>query len=411
LTPTPDPDRDRDLVRLYHETFLRRLAKDDSVAQFSEPGREFLYRPGELFVAAGDTGRVERKLDEAGHSWARREQIFGVVPYQLARRAPIPSIVATLRDPTEWDLREPIPAVQPHHVLIGNGNIMGHPDGPPQPEPDLPGPDPFRLTEGASVLVGIVDTGIWADAPAVHTEWLAGGYTIEPGDEDGLFGPGGQLLAEQGGHGTFIAGVLRQAAPGVLFDPQRVLSPTGSADELALAGALSGLSDDVTIVNLSLGCQTMDNLASQPLSAAIAGIPESTVIVAAAGNAGNNRPNWPAAFDRVVAVAAVEKTTETEEGIKLTHYSNYGQWVDAAAFGEWVSTYVTGTMRLIDSTGMPVDIPFGRFARWSGTSFAAPYVAGRIAALVGTAGVGTAQEAKTQLLSGSRHSDYGVFVA
>jgi subtilisin family serine protease len=398
-------------VRLYRETFRRRLAKDDNVAQFSEPGREFLYRPGELLVAAADAGRVEQKLDEAGQGWARREQAFGVVPYQLGRRAPIPSIVATLRDPREWDLRERIPAVQPHHVLIGNGNIMGHPDGPPQPEQNLPGPDPGRLNEGASVTVGIVDTGIWASAPAVHTEWLAGGYTIEAGDEDGLFAPGGQLLAEQGGHGTFVAGVLRQAAPGVPFDPQRVLSPGGLADELALAGALSGLSPEVGIINLSLGCQTMDNLASQPLTNAISGIPEETVIVAAAGNSGNNRPNWPAAFDRVVAVAAVEKTSETQEGIKLTHYSNFGQWVDAAAFGEWVSTYVTGTMRLFDPVGTPVDIPYGRFARWSGTSFAAPYVAGRIAALVGTAGIGTAQEAAAQLLSGTRHPDYGVFVA
>ena len=53
-------------------------------------------------------------------------------------------------------------------------------------------------------------------------------------------------------------------------------------------------------------------------------------VVAAAGNHGKSRPFWPAAFEPVVAVGAVE-----EDGGKWwrADYSNHGAWVDAAARG------------------------------------------------------------------------------
>ncbi len=67
-------------------------------------------------------------------------------------------------------------------------------------------------------------------------------------------------------------------------------------------------------------------------------------------------PELPFA-DQVVSVAAHDSSG-------LCHWSNKGPWVDLAAPGsDIVSTYVTHA-----------DFPTG-FARWSGTSFAAPFVA------------------------------------
>ena len=100
------------------------------------------------------------------------------------------------------------------------------------------------------------------------------------------------------------------------------------------------------------------------------------MVVAAAGNDGLNQPYWPAAFTtadvpwagQVVAVAA-------HDGSDVCSWSNTGPWVSLAAPGSDItSTYVTQW-----------EFTAG-WAQWSGTSFAAPYVAAAIADRRGTAG-------------------------
>jgi subtilisin family serine protease len=126
-------------------------------------------------------------------------------------------------------------------------------------------------------------------------------------------------------------------------------------------------------------------------------------VVAAAGNTGSDRPAWPAALPGVVAVAA---TTGGPDGTVAAPYSNFGSWVDACAEGTRTSTYVTGVLEV----GKEPE-KFEGFARWSGTSFAAPHVAGRIAALMTAKGL-SAPEAADALLTQQRwHPDYGVLIA
>lgn len=127
------------------------------------------------------------------------------------------------------------------------------------------------------------------------------------------------------------------------------------------------------------------------------------VVVASAGNAADNRPSWPAAFDHVVAVAAV---TRTADGVVPADYSNFGPWVDACAEGARVSTFVDGTSELPGAA----PVQFTGFARWVGTSFAAPHVAGHLATLMTTHGL-SASRARLHLQSAPRwHADYGVLV-
>ena len=82
------------------------------------------------------------------------------------------------------------------------------------------------------------------------------------------------------------------------------------------------------------------------------------IIVAAAGNGGPAAaPVFPAALPGVVAVTAVDPA------LKVYRYANRGRYIGVAAQGVGVLAAASG----------------GGFARYSGTSFAAPQVAARLA--------------------------------
>jgi subtilisin family serine protease len=291
--------------------------------------------------------------------------------------------------------------VQPNHVTVGHGNIMGNPEGPPVPAAALPY---TPGSAGKGHTIGICDTGIWKNAATKHPGWLGSSFAYELGDIDDLLTGAATTLAPQAGHGTFVAGVVRQAAPGVSFDPEVALSPAGYGDEVTLAKALQGLGQ-VDIINLSLGYSSQGDV--EPLLAlAFPAGPPSPVIVASAGNSGDFRPVWPAGFKDVLSVAAVIPDSAGEFGVSRALYSSYGPWVEACAFGERVSTYVTGYMGVGNER-----LNFDGWARWKGTSFAAPHVAGTLAKLMTDLNC-DAQQARVHLLTSGRPGtrDCGVLV-
>ncbi|MFC6021782.1 S8 family serine peptidase [Plantactinospora solaniradicis] len=392
---------DKDDDSAYQQAFQQAVAADRNVRRHEVPGREFLYRPRQLLVANADTERVTARLSSLGYQVTRGGEFAGVTRLRFDRETDVPSVVTKLRDPRQWP-NQPVPGVQPHHVLVGYGNIMGNPGGPPQAAAALPEPDPAHGGDGAGVTVGICDTGVWRLAATRHPQWLGGSYLPQADDEDPLY-LYTDVLGLQGGHGTFVAGVVRQAAPGVRFDPEQALDPTGLGDEEMLVAALAGLGPEVSVVNLSLGCVTQDDLPPLPLVNILAGQPQGRVVVAAAGNTGANRPTWPAALADVLAVAAVSRGGT---GITPASYSGFGSWVNACAVGERTSTYVDGRLLL---PGRPARL-FSGFADWAGTSFAAAHVSGRLAALMSAGGL-DAEQARLVLLGNPQwHPDYGVLV-
>ncbi|TDC82174.1 serine protease [Micromonospora sp. KC606] len=385
----------------YQRAFDEALAADRNVRRHTTRERQFLYRPRQLLVAAIDAQRVLAWLRAAGHPVTLGDDFAGVTRLLLGKETDIPAVVAQLRDPQQWP-GQPVPKVQPHHILLGLGNIMGNPGSPPTPAAALPPPDSGRRGEGAGVTIGICDTGIWQLAGGRHPQWLGGTYVPQADDEDPLYAHT-DVLALQGGHGTFVAGVVRQAAPGVRVDPEQALTATGVGDEASVVAAMGRLAPEVSVINLSLGGFTQDDQPSLPLANAVAALPSTCAVVAAAGNAGANRPMWPAALDRVVAVAAV---SQGSGGVVPAAYSGFGPWVDACALGERDSTYVEGQLPL---PGQPTRV-FHGFATWAGTSFATAHVSGRLAALMTAHGL-NADAARLALLAAPRwHPDYGVLV-
>lgn len=333
-----------------------------------------LYMPGELIVdSGGDHLRAERLLDGAIERRRDVNEKLMVAHYDV--RGDVPELVGRLR-------KEGIRS-GPNHVLAGEPRYKGGPATIATPGDDAGEP---CGDAGEGVRIVVLDTGYtqghkWLDA-CVDED----GAVLE--QLDALAADG--ALDDEAGHGTFIAGIINRVAPRARITARQVLLSDGWGDEVSIATAITEHAD-ADIMNLSLGAYTLDNLPPIGLMNALRHVPRTSVVVAAAGNAGTDVPFWPAALKQVVAVAAVDKAGQRSV------YSNYGHWVDCATPGD----DVISTFPNFD----PGDgNPFQGWACWSGTSFAAPYLAGLIAAEM-TAGGGSAADAVHRVVATATRID------
>ena len=241
--------------------------------------------------------------------------------------------------------------------------------GGPEPTVPPPGSTPDGPCPGTPCQVAVIDTGI---TPELRADgWLAA--VPRGGDTDPLDAfptPGGDgMLDLDAGHGTFVAGIIQQTAPDADIRVYRAVDSDGIGGELEVACAMiRAVRDGAQIVNLSLGCQTQDDVPPIALQAALDVIAEieqqdgrEVIIVAAAGNFGDERPCWPGAFDRVVSVAAVDAS------LAPIPWSSHGAWVTCATVGEGQrSTFVPGQEATTDGQHLS---QFGQdaWAVWSGT--------------------------------------------
>ena len=283
-------------------------------------------------------------------------------------------------------------------------SAVGSPEPTAGARPDWPMSADEQEQEKSPVRVVIIDTGVYGDR---DDGWLAGLDTgINREDLDDM--PRDDFLDLAAGHGSFCAGIVQQIVPDARIEVRKELDSNGFAHELRVARRLvhevrKGLeAGQHVIVNLSFGAETADDERPVALGVALEIIDEQsreagleTVVVAAAGNFGHDRPCYPAAFPTVTAVAALT------QGMLPAEWSSRGAWVDVSTIGEGVrSTFVPGT----ESPSLDYDFeefPHNAWALWSGTSFAAPQVAGAIAKIAIDGGV-TPTEAKRRLLVGAK---------
>ena len=178
-------------------------------------------------------------------------------------------------------------------------------------------------------------------------------------------------VADDTGHGTHVAGIAAAAAnnatgvAGLAWAspvmPVKVVDEFGYAwySDIA-AGIVYAADSGARVVNLSLGGKEASAVLCDAAAYAYAG---GSLLTASTGNAGA-AVFYPAACDHVLAVAATDRTDH------CASFSNYGAQVALAAPG--VDVYSTWY-----ATGTGASTYFSR----SGTSQAAPHVAG-VAALV-----------------------------
>ncbi|WP_166646000.1 S8 family peptidase [Halospina denitrificans] len=266
-------------------------------------------------------------------------------------------------------------------------------------EPDHPEcQDQFGLQAWHYNLINTTgDSGAWSKAAGTNTRiavldtgvaWMDGDWhpdlapNINCGEPGGCFDAvdGSLPIDEDGSHGTHVSGLAAAAATddgdvtGVAHDAKLVPVRVLGGDEGTVADVIEGVrwvinngNPHADVINLSLGSQTQNPTLGDVLAEATAA---GILVVAASGNAGDDRQFFPAAFPSVLAVGAVDC-----EGNRSS-FSNFGNWLDLVAPGG-------GNARACDSNGEADDSVFSSFPSGDppvggleGTSMAAPHVAG-----------------------------------
>jgi subtilisin family serine protease len=250
-------------------------------------------------------------------------------------------------------------------------------------------------TKGEDVVVAVIDTGVdYKHEDLADNIWINQGEIPGNGiDDDGNgyvddvvgwdfvanAGPGCLGIedcrdedndpSDVNGHGTHVAGIIAAVqnnnkgisgiAPKAKIMPLRAGYSVGFSAFLKTSDIINALTyainNGADVINMSFAGYELHVL-SQILNLADSlGI----VCVAAAGNNSSNVKIYPAALPTVISVGALADATYKAS------YSNFGDWVDIVAPGSWITS----------------TIPGNQYGTKSGTSMAAPLVAG-VAALI-----------------------------
>jgi subtilisin family serine protease len=256
---------------------------------------------------------------------------------------------------------------------------------------------------GKGIKVAVLDNGVDFDHPD-----FAGAKTYS----ENLTRDRG--LHTKGGHGTPMASILHAIAPDAEIQSYQVLANTERLPGVALSGAeidaaiLSALdraaANGARIISMSLG--TPRSYSNDAVAAKIAELTKKgIVVIASAGNSGDALPKgWqvgsPGTSPDAIAVGAVDyhgkKADFSSEGVVFNPTTNTAAVKpDIYAYGVNVKAAMALPKGLYAQE--PVPFEYG-----SGTSPAAPHVAGVVALLLSAAAQAGGDVAKTAVLGAVR---------
>ena len=239
-------------------------------------------------------------------------------------------------------------AADRNHVYVANARPDMEEE--PTPAPEAPAPSPAKK---AVARVGLIDTALNLKHPAFKSARIASHDFVDgkkPRPTAHGTGIASILVGAEKGHEGLIPGGQLIAAS-VFYQGDSASGATTSS----LVAALDWMAlNKVQVVNMSLAGPP-----NEVLGAMIAKLSSrDMLVVAAVGNEGpSSRPLYPAAFEPVVAVTAVDKKRQ------VYRWANQGPQVDLAAWG--VAARVARDK--------------GGYTDESGTSYAAPVVSAALA--------------------------------
>ena len=231
-----------------------------------------------------------------------------------------------------------------------------------------------------NVVIAVIDTGVDLD----HPDLLAN-LVPQPAGEDWDFADNDLIPEDGGSHGTHCAGIAAGAdnaggilgvAPGCRVLPIRIDLQAGmNANRADAINFVTSIRARFTQVVINCSWKASGNFIAIR-SAIVNATNQGVLVVFAAGNAGRDmdvQPQFPGAYPQVVSVAA------TDHRDRRARFSNYGSTVDVSAPGVDILSTVPG----------------GNYQMKSGTSMAAPLVAGLAALVWSKNSTLTSQEVRT----------------
>ena len=216
-------------------------------------------------------------------------------------------------------------------------------------------------TWGAGIKIAILDTGIGA-----HSALPDGIRQID------------LVSAEEeipiNSHGTSVAslivgqnGVTRGIAPGAEVTSFRIGDQNGASNSFLLAeGIIAAADAGSQLLNISMGSYGNSAIVRDAISYAQE---QGALIIASAGNEGLDAPAYPASYEGVISVGAVDANSSS------MNFSNSGSTLNAPGYQ-------------INAASIEADQPYTLF---TGTSASAPIVTGAIAATATQLGISPAQ--------------------
>lgn len=211
-----------------------------------------------------------------------------------------------------------------------------------------------QLSQGEGVTVAVLDSGVYANHPALKGKVTTGPDYFDDGLEEGD--------SEWGQHGTAMASDVLKVAPKAKILSVRVIDDKHeeerTQEELEkswrngvnpiAAGINYAVKNGADVISMSLGSEDMFGRYSKEETAALAYAASSGVtVLASAGNSGDvlNGISYPAGYAGVIVVAA------TQQNGTRADFSTVHTYNDVAAPGvDIMSATNTGGYKLGDGT-------------------------------------------------------------
>ena len=244
-----------------------------------------------------------------------------------------------------------------------------------------------------SVVVAVIDTGVDYTHPnLINSMWVNSDETPGNGKDDdqngyvddvfgvstigSIFDSNGDPMDEMG-HGTHVAGIIAASADsmgavGLAYGAKIMAIKAGGNsgifnDSDIIEGINYAIANGADVINMSFGSYSRSAAVEDALAIAYT----SAVLVAAAGNESKDiifdkAPVYPASYNYVIGVMASDASGD------VAGFSN----TDGIIRRNSLEYEVSAPGAQIFST-----LPDGRYASWSGTSMASPYVAAMAALL------------------------------
>jgi len=279
---------------------------------------------------------------------------------------------------------------------------------------------------GKPVVVAIVDTGIDYGHPELYGMLWANLRDNPNNDKDDdnnqyrndflgwNFVSNGNNTLDDNGHGTFVAGIIAARTDNALgmaginpwarIMPVKVADMFGDSNSVDVArGIAYAARMGAKVINVSIAGRTLSRIEQSAVDEAVKA---GALVVVAAGNDGVDLKDIsPAGLKGVITVAA------TDYKDQRTKYSNWGGKVDIAAPGEEILSLravQTDLLQFFDKKYKRGTNILGKdqlYYRLSGTSFAAPFVAGVASLLLSVRPELTAAQVKRMLLQSAKDID------